>query len=298
MQPRRHSLLVKNLIDDGTHEVVYFDWGKEDAAQVVICVHGLTRNAHDFDALAQALAAPGKRVFALNMAGRGESAWLADPMGYNYAQYAADCLAVMDNFHLRGVEWVGTSMGGIIGMIIAAQQPNRIRKMVLNDIGTFLSKEALGRIYTYVGSMPQSFPSREAADAYLKEIFSAFGITDADEWQRFVDHSLRTDNDTLRLACDPAIAIPLASASNNFQDVQDINLSDLWEKISIPTLILRGELSDVLDAPTVSAMRATNPRAETVTIAGVGHAPSLMNTPQIALITSWLSRAGHLPVGL
>lgn len=298
MQPRRHSLRAKNLLNDSTHAIVFYDWGSEDAQQVVVCVHGLTRNAHDFDLLAQALAAQGKRVLALNMAGRGESDWLADPMGYNYAQYAADCLAVMDNFHLRGVEWIGTSMGGIIGMIIAAQQPNRIRKMVLNDIGTFLSKEALGRIYSYVGSMPQRFPNREAADAYLKDIFSAFGITDAGEWHRFVEHSLRMEGDTLRLACDPAIAVPLAVASNQFQDVADINLSDLWENIHIPTLILRGALSDVLDEPTVKAMRATNTRAETAVIAGVGHAPSLMNDVQITLVCQWLMRSGALPAGL
>ena len=126
MEPRRHSLNVKNTGGDGTHEIVFYDWGNVDAATVTVCVHGLTRNAQDFDIIAQALANTGRRVLSINMAGRGESAWLADPMGYNYGTYVNDCIAVMDNFHLRSVEWLGTSMGGIIGMTIAAHHPQRI----------------------------------------------------------------------------------------------------------------------------------------------------------------------------
>ena len=159
MTPRRHSLRVPNSSESReTHELVFYDWGDVDAATTVICVHGLTRNAHDFDLLAPALAATGRRVFSLNMAGRGDSSWLADPMLYHYGTYVTDCLAVMDNFHLRGVEWVGTSMGGIIGMTIAAHHPTRIKKLVLNDIGILLSREALQRIYAYVDTMPKKLP--------------------------------------------------------------------------------------------------------------------------------------------
>jgi pimeloyl-ACP methyl ester carboxylesterase len=299
MTPRTHRIPVKNFMGPkGTHDLAFYDWGDENAEEIVFCVHGLTRNARDFDALAIALAARGKRVFALDMAGRGQSAWLADPVDYNYASYAADCLAVMDNFHLRGVDWVGTSMGGIIGMMIAAGHPTRIRKLVLNDIGTFLSKTALQRIYDYVRAMPTSFPSRAAATAYLKEIFKPFGITDEAVWAHFIDHSLHEEGGTIRLACDPAIATPLALASDNFTKVDDVNLSMLWEKIAIPVLILRGAESDILDAETVSAMRATNPKAEAVTIAGVGHAPALASTDQTSLIANWLGRASIIPAGL
>src|ERR1700761_1640671 len=118
MQPIRHSIRVKNTGSEGTHEIVFYDYGDANSQRVVVCVHGLTRNAHDFDILAEALAKTGRRVLTINMAGRGESAWLADPMGYNYATYVADCIAVLDNFHIREVEWVGTSMGGIIGMMV------------------------------------------------------------------------------------------------------------------------------------------------------------------------------------
>lgn len=300
MQPRRHSIDLPSVADKSQrHAIVFYDWGPEDAATVSICVHGLTRNAHDFDLLAEALAMTGRRVLALNMAGRGESAWLANPMDYHYGQYMADCLAIMDNFHLRGVEWIGTSMGGIIGMLIAATQPSRIRKMVLNDVGSFLSAEALKRIYDYVGSMPPSFASRTEGDVYLKEIFTPFGITDPGLWASFVDHSLQeTQDGAFRLACDPAIAEPLRAASQNFTQVADVSLADSWEKIDIPTLILRGAESDVLDAETVSAMRTTNLRAESVTIAGVGHAPSLMTQEQIQIVTGWLGRSSGLIVGL
>jgi pimeloyl-ACP methyl ester carboxylesterase len=146
--------------------------------------------------------------------------------------------------------------------------------------------------------MPKQFATRAEADAYLAEIFKAFGITDAQAWQQFVTDSIRTDGGKIRLACDPAMAVPLAATSENFTKIDDINLTELWEKISIPTLILRGELSDVLDAPTVSAMRASNSAAQATVIAGVGHAPALNNAEQIGIVVNWLTRSSLLPAGL
>lgn len=290
MQPRRHTFPAKNTIGaPGTHELVFYDYGDVNATRTVICVHGLTRNAHDFDILAEALANQGCRVFSLNMAGRGESAWLADPMGYNYASYVADCLAIMDNFHLRGVEWIGTSMGGIIGMMIAASTRDRIKKLVLNDIGIVLDRDALTRIYSYVRTMPTQFTTHAEANAYLATTFKPFGITDPALWQRFVESSLLTTEGAVRLACDPAIAVPLAAATNNYAEVQDINLTDLWEQVDVPSLIIRGVESDILSEDTVRAMRRLNTRAESITIAGVGHAPALMTPDQIIRISQWLA---------
>lgn len=289
MEPRRHSLMLPNTGDDGKHEIVFYDWGPEDASHVVFCVHGLTRNAQDFDYLAPALAARGRRVLAVSMAGRGESAWLADPMQYHYGTYMADCLAILNNFHLRSVDWVGTSMGGIIGMLVAANVPGRIRKLVLNDVGTFIPAAALQRIYDYLGHMPRRFDSRAEADAYLREIFKPFGITDAAVWQHFIDHSLSDVEGTLRLRVDPAIGEPMRVASKDFTQAESVNLGEHWEKIDIPVLILRGEQSDLLDAETVSAMRATNPKAEAKVIPGVGHAPSLTTPEQIAIVVNWLT---------
>ena len=302
MQPRRHSLAIRNTPDSReTHELVFYDWGNVDAATTVICVHGLTRNAKDFELIAPALAATGRRVLSLSMIGRGESEWVADPMLYSYETYVKDCLAVLDNFHLRTVEWIGTSMGGIIGMLIAAHQPDRIKKLVMNDIGMFISKESLGRIQDYVQTMPQSFTSREEADRYLQVIYKPFGITDPNQWQAFVDNSLITKADgVLRYACDPAIAEPMRIASKDFTEVQDVNLVQFWEQVRIPTFILHGAESDVLSADTVRAMKISNPRAESVTLQGIGHAPSLMNAHQIRLVSNWLSgnNASMLASGL
>lgn len=294
MQPTRHSILVPNLLapGGGKHEIVFYEWGDPAAERVTVCVHGLTRNARDFDLLAQALAASGRRVLSLNMAGRGDSAWLADPVDYNYGSYVADCLAVLDNFHLRGVEWVGTSMGGIIGMIIAAKHSDRIKKLVLNDIGSFISAKALGRIYDYVRAIPSSFANFSEADAYLSGIFAPFGITDSAQWEHFSEHSVqRLENGRVRLAVDPAIAEPLRQASHDFTEVHDVHLGEVWKEVDQPTLILRGALSDVLDAETVSAMRSTHLLAETATIEGVGHAPSLMDPAQIRRVLQWLQGA-------
>lgn len=302
MTPRRHSFPVPNTVGaPGTHEIVFYDWGDVNAQRVVVCVHGLTRNARDFDALAESLAATGRRVFSLNMAGRGESAWLADPMGYNYFSYVADCLAVMDNFHLRGIEWIGTSMGGVIGMMLASANPGRIRKLVLNDIGIHLPATALQRIFSYIQSRPAAFANKTEADAHLRDVFAPFGIVDTPYWPGFVDSSLLPNKDgSYRYACDPAIAVPLAAASQNFTQVQDVNLADIWAPVDIPTLILRGAESDILSEDTIRSMRVTNPRTESVTIEGVGHAPALVDAHQIGIITQWLNgyNAQMLAVGL
>lgn len=291
MQPTTHLLPVANTIGEkGTHRLAVYDWGKPEAQRVVVCVHGLTRNARDFDFLAEQLAATGRRVLAISMAGRGESDWLADPMGYNYASYVADCLAVIDNFHIREVEWIGTSMGGIIGMMIAASNPRRIKKLVMNDIGANLSKTALTRIYEYVRSMPTSFENRAAADGYLREIFKPWNISNDILWQRFVETSLLTRDGQLRYACDPAIAVPLAAGSKNFTEVADVNLSPIWKEIQTPTLIIRGEQSDILSEETVKAMRSTNLNAEGITYPDVGHAPPLMIDADTRPILNWLER--------
>lgn len=291
MQPTTHILPLANTVGpEGKHRLAVYDWGSPNAQNVVVCVHGLTRNARDFDYLAQQLVAANRRVLAISMAGRGESEWLADPMGYNYASYVADCLAVLDNFHIREVEWIGTSMGGIIGMMIAASNPRRIKKLVMNDIGALLSKAALTRIYDYVRTMPTQFETREAADAYLREAFKPFNITDEALWQRFVDTSLITRDGVLRYACDPAIAVPLAAGCKNFTEIADVNLAPIWNEVQAPTLIIRGEESDILSEDTVRAMRASHLYAEGIVYPNVGHAPPLMTDTDTRPILHWLDR--------
>ena len=213
-------------------------------------------------------------------------------MLYGYPTYVADCLAFLDNFHLRQVDWVGTSMGGIIGMMLASQAQNRIRRLVLNDIGSFLKKEALERIYAYIRTMPNRFSNREEAEHYYRTNFAPWGITDEAHWSHFLSHSMHPEADgSYRPLCDPAIAEPLAALSQDYTQVDDVNLSDIWSQILIPTLILRGENSDILDETTVEAMRRTNPRALGVTIAGCGHAPALATGAQVQRVSHFLHGA-------
>lgn len=290
--PTTHSIPVPVTPDSREKRTLtVHDFGDaEHAAVTTVCVHGLTRNARDFDIIAEALAGTGRRVLTLNMAGRGTSDWLSDPMGYNYGTYVTDCLAVMDNFHLREVEWLGTSMGGLIGMMIASQQPARIKKLVMNDIGALLSKEALARIYAYVSTMPTSFATREQAETYLKEAFAPWGIIGTPLWPLFVKSSLMEKNGKVIYACDPAIAMPLAAATANYTKVDDVNLSEVWKSVEAPTLILHGAQSDILSVQTISAMRAIHIRTESLTFEGVGHAPALMTEEQIHPVIRWLNR--------
>ncbi len=286
---RQAYFAAPNWENEGRHQLAYLDWGNPDNDNVIVCVHGLTRNAHDFDYLARALAAD-YRVIALDMAGRGKSDAIADSSLYNYVNYMQDCMAFMDNFHLRKVDWIGTSMGGIIGMMIAAFNPARIKRLVLNDIGAFIPKAAMKRIVDYVSATPESFASRTEAEAHVQRVLQSFGITNPEHWQHFYTHSITQHVDGhFTLAYDPHILDPVRTETNNFEKIEDIDLSAIWEAVKTPTLILRGELSDVLERETVSAMRAKHLKCFSEEIKGVGHAPTLMDDNQIAIIQRWLA---------
>ena len=265
----------------------YSDWGTPDAAQVIVCVHGLTRNARDFDFLAQALAGQGARVIALSMVGRGTSSWLADPMGYVVPNYVGHVLQFLKDQRLDAVDWVGTSMGGLIGMLIAAGEASPIRRLVLNDIGPFISQAALAQLKTYVGGDPY-FASLTETEKYLREIHAGFGsLTDA-QWYHLASHSVRDADGGLRLHYDPAIKVPYAQMAD-----ADVDLWALWDKIRCPTFLLRGRESQLLTANTAKRMTITGPKATLATIASVGHAPALMAEDQIALIANWLFAQEH-----
>lgn len=269
--------------------------GDVNATRTALCVHGLTRNAHDFDYIAEALADKGRRVFSLDMPGRGDSPWLDNPMFYGYPLYVSCCIAFIDNFHLRGVEWIGTSMGGLIGMMIAATQPKRIGKLVMNDIGARLSSEGLERITHYVSTLPSRFATQDEAFAYLRTAFAPFGIRDEAVWQSFLQHSIRpAPEGGVMLKTDPAIAQPLLAAAAANPGMA-VDLSAMWEQVKCPTLILRGEASDLLSKETASAMLSSNLKAESHTIAGCGHAPSLTTPEQIQAVMRFLDKGTVIP---
>ncbi len=274
--------------DDGTYGLAYADWGDPGAARTVVCVHGLTRNGRDFDALAAALAdGLGARVICPNIVGRGRSDWLRDPARYAVPTYIGHLIQLLAHLNVSApVDWVGTSMGGLIGMGLAAATENSpIRRLVLNDVGPFLPKAALERIGGYlVRGGAQRFDSLEALEAYLREVHAPFGpLTDA-QWRHLAEHGAwPTDDGGVMPAYDPAIAGPFGADPH-----QDVDLWEHWDRITCPVLVLRGAGSDLLLPETAREMTRRGPRAELIEFEGVGHAPALMAEDQIAAVVRLL----------
>lgn len=280
--------------------LAYWDWPCEqaEASGVVLCVHGLSRQGRDFDTLARTLCER-SRVVAVDVAGRGHSDWLADPMGYQIPTYAADLAALVG--HLRAskpdlqIDWVGTSMGGLIGMALAAQPQMALRRLVLNDVGPVIQWEALQRIGTYLGQNP-SFDSEQSAVAYLASISTGFGPHTPEQWRALSLPLLRERDGRWWLHYDPAIAMPFkamtatADEATAQQIVQagEAALWGLFDAIRSPTLLLRGAQSDLLNAETAHWMTQRGPRARLVTFEGVGHAPTLVADDQVAAVRDFL----------
>jgi len=271
-----------SLGPSGFHRIGYTDWGKQSGRKATICVHGLTRSGRDFDVIAEALSDNG-RVVCPDVAGRGASDWLANPNDYTYPNYMADMSALMAHIGTERVNWIGTSMGGIIGMLLAATPNTPIRKLVINDIGPLLAKEALVRICHYVGAAP-SFQDVAAIEAYLREVHAPFGDLSDEQWQHLATTSAVPDGEGgFHLHYDPNIASAFCAGP-----IEDVDLWPVWDNITCPVLVLRGENSDLLSAATADEMTKRGPKAEVVTIPNCGHAPALMDPDQIKIVTDWL----------
>lgn len=281
--PRHRSVLCYR--PEGFRRMAYVEWGAPDNPNVVICVHGLTRNGRDFDWLARALSVS-HRVICPDVLGRGLSDWLDDPMGYTYPLYLADMATLIARSGAETVDWVGTSMGGIIGMMLACSGQSPIRRLVLNDVGAFIPKPALERINEYLGQDPV-FPRQAEGEAYLRRVHAPFGpLTDA-QWRHLAEHGLRLrDDGTLGLAYDPRIRQPIVA-----QPPQDVELWALWDMITQPVLVVRGGDSDLLLPETVGEMRHRGPGCEVEEFEGVGHAPALMDAEQVLAVATWLVEA-------
>jgi len=261
--------------------IAFTEWNSRQRENVVIAVHGLARQARDFDALGHALD-PDFRTIAVDMVGRGRSGWLSDKEGYNYDSYVKHCHALLEYRALKRVDWVGTSMGGLIGMMIAAEEETPIKHLVLNDVGPFIPKAALEQIGTYVGKDPR-FANLAAVGDYMRETYRAWGDLPDVAWSEMVQHSVIRETDgTYRLHYDPAIG-------DVFQgELQDVDLWALWDLIDIPVLVLRGAESPLLTRETADEMTRRGPKATVVEIPGCGHAPSLMVDSQTHIIRNWL----------
>lgn len=269
----------------GEVALAYLEWGAPDAERTAVCVHGISRNAHDFRWLAHELATAGWRVLAFDMVGRGSSDWLDDPAGYVMPSYAAHMSAAIKALGLDHVDWIGTSMGGILGMVMAASGAP-LRRLVLNDIGPHVSAEALAGIVEAVGQQPV-FGSVGDAEAFLKARFAPYGPVADSQWATIAAHSVRRDErGALRLHFDPAIVVPFGDTPPPALD-----LWKLWDVIKVPTLVLRGGVSEILDQKTAEAMTTRGPRATLFTFHGIAHPLWLTDNEQIHLVRDWL--LGH-----
>lgn len=279
---RQHS--VQCLSPAGLHRVAYAEWGDPHNSRVLVCVHGLARVGRDFDDLASALCGD-YRVVCPDIVGRGSSDWLADPMHYQIPQYVADMVTLLARLGADSVHWVGTSMGGLIGLALAAMPHTPIERLVLNDVGPLLKAEALRRIAEYLGQAPV-FADFAQGLAYIRTISASFGLTTEAQWRRLAEVSLLPAQDGgLRLHYDPAIAVPMRAQGTGSAD---IDLWHIYDAIRCPTLVVRGAQSDLLDSATVAAMAARGPQAATVEIPAVGHAPMFMDAGQIDIVKDFL----------
>jgi pimeloyl-ACP methyl ester carboxylesterase len=271
----------------GLHRIAYREWGDPANAQVLVCVHGLTRCARDFDRLAEALAGR-YRVVCPDLAGRGDSDWLADPMSYVVPQYVADMVTLIARLDVERVDWLGTSLGGLVGMALAAQAGTPVARLVLNDAGPVISKASLERIGTYVGVSPP-LPSIEAAEQLVRAVSAPFGPHTDAEWRFLTEIVVRRNADgSYRFHYDPRIAEPYRA----HMPEKDLELWELYDAVSCPTLVIRGERSDLLSRETVAAMTDRGPKAKAVEIPGVGHAPTLLHDDQIAVVREFLLAPG------
>lgn len=281
MPMTEHSLL--SLGPHGFHRLVYFEWGDPESDRAVICVHGLTRRGRDFDWLARSLEER-HRVVCVDLPGRGASDWLPIAADYQPSTYLQDIAALIARLKVEHVDWMGVSLGGLLGMMLAAQPKTPIRRLVLDDIGGYVGVEALQRIAGYVGQ-DLAFDDQKALEAYMREVNTGYGpLTDA-HWAHLATHGSRRDeNGAWRQHYDPKLAEPFKQGFS-----EPVELWPLWDLIPCPVLILRGAESDILTADTAKEMVSRKPGAKLVQFEGVGHAPTLMDAAQIEAVRAWLS---------
>ncbi len=274
-------------LEQGDRRIACHVWENRKATRTLLCVHGLTRNGRDFDFLAEKLQ-PYYRILCPDIAGRGKSDWLKDPTGYAYPTYVMDMMKLIERYAIKTpVDWIGTSMGGLTGMFLAAANPTLIRKLVINDIGAVLPKAALDRLADYVGKNI-AFKSRKEVVEYCKQVYAPWGVQDEEQWRHIATHGFTVKNDMYVPAYDPAIRAAFVTQEGKPLVEKDIELWEVWEKVACPVLLLRGEKSDLLPREVAEKMTKTGPKTTLLTIPGVGHAPALMDDGQIDLIKNWL----------
>lgn len=280
--------------------MAYASWGPATASHVVFCVHGLTRQGRDFDLLAQAMVAaaeaaqlPPVRVICPDVVGRGRSDWLTDPMSYQFPQYASDMAVLIQSLNsqhpIQRLDWVGTSMGGVIGMLLAAQElPVPIRNLVLNDIGPPVSWKSIQNMQTYVGEVGHFATVQDAANA-MWEISKSFGPHSDAEWLALSQHMVkRLEDGAYCLHYDPQLRVPISAVTEASAKAGEATLWQIYDAIRCKTLLIHGAESEMLSRDAVQAMTQRGPRVQVATVQGVGHAPTLTHPDQIDLVLAFL----------
>jgi len=283
VEPRRRSLLCASPA--GLHRIAYREWGDPRNRDVLVCVHGLTRSGRDFDELARALCAQ-FRVVCPDVAGRGDSDRLADPKLYTWTQYVADMVTLIARLDVETVNWLGTSMGGFVGMALAAQAASPVRRLVLNDAAPVIGKAALERIAGYLGQALR-FETLEDAEKYVRTISAPFGPHSDAQWRLLTENWVRTNEDG---SWRPHYDMRIGEAFRATMPEKDLELWHLYDAVRCPTLLVRGEHSDVVSRQTAAEMTRRGPKAKVVEIRGVGHAPTLLQPDQIAVVRDFLLR--------
>src|SRR6478609_2051070 len=283
----------------GSHRMAYWQWGDAAAEHVIVCVHGLSRQGRDFDTLAQGLLARSTvplRIACPDVVGRGRSEWLKDPMGYGVPTYAGDMLALLGQLHaqapIRTLDWVGTSMGGLIGMAVAGTPnlplPAPLRRLVLNDVGPVIQWSALQRIGTYLGNTGRFDSVQQAADA-MWQVSTGFGPHTPEQWLALSQAMVKPlPEGGFTLHYDPAIAVPFRTLDEKAADAGQAALWQLYDAIRAETLPLRDADSDLLTRATAAEMTQRGAKARLVEFEGVGHAPTLISSPQVEAVASFL----------
>ena len=280
-----HKISCQNSTE--SYQIAYREWGNPHQEKVLICVHGLTRNSKDFDHLAHELQS-NYRIICPDVVGRGQSDWLSHPANYGIPLYVSDLLTLIQQLNLTSVDWLGTSMGGLIGMNIASLPNSPIKRLILNDVGAEVSAASLQRIAKYLCQQPPIFDDLTLVKEYVKKIYSGFGDLTEDQWESLARNSVKlNDQGQYILNYDPAISTPFLQAKH--AALKPADLWNMWDLIQCPVLLLHGENSDLLLPETIDKMLVNHPLLTVKHLANCGHAPALMSLEQIDMIRMWLN---------
>ncbi|MGN7618721.1 MAG: alpha/beta hydrolase [Ehrlichia sp.] len=279
-----YTLNINHLQEKFTTHYYYLNSTSND---YLICIHGITRNAKDFEYLANVLSANYK-IICPDIVGRGKSSWLEDYKMYNYSTYCKSVIYLLRHLKINKVDLLGTSMGGIIGMYLSAHFPSLINKLIINDIGPEIKVTALKKISQHININP-TFRTINEAETYVKKLLFNFGINQEHHWQHIIKHSIMKNPDnTYSLAVDPKIGIAFDEEINSVKDIDTWSIWDIWEKIQSKILVIRGGLSNILTRTTLNKMIQSKQYIDSIEYPNIGHAPALVDDYQIYDIQNWL----------